>query len=286
MPVAEKRVRVPHLLEMKAKGEPICMLTAYNYTFTRLIDDLVDIILVGDSLGNVELGYETTLPVTMEDMIHHTRAVSRARRHALLVADMPFLSFQGETAAAVENAGRLLKEGGADAVKLEGGEPVLEAVRRMSKIGIPVMGHLGLTPQSVHKFGGFKVQGRGEEAAVKLKTDALALEEAGAFALVLESIPAELAKEITASLTIPTIGIGAGVHCDGQVLVIYDMLGMFDDYVPKFVKRYGAIGEQIRQAVSAYSSEVRARQFPDDAHSYGASVPAALAKTKPEEVGH
>jgi 3-methyl-2-oxobutanoate hydroxymethyltransferase len=272
MDAATRKVRVPDFVAMKARGERITMLTAYDYTMARLLDaGGVDSILVGDSVGNVQLGYSTTLPVTMEDMLHHTRAVSRGVQRALVIADMPFLSFQVDRLEAVRNAGRFLQEGGADAVKLEGGQAVLPAVRHMVQIGIPVVGHLGLTPQSVHQFGGFKVQAKTEDAAKALMADALALEEAGAFCIVLESVPVDVAAAVTQRLRIPTIGIGAGVTCDGQVLVCYDALGMFDDFKPRFVKRFANLGNEIRRAVATYCSEVRDGTFPDAEHSYGSS---------------
>ncbi|MGI6082422.1 MAG: 3-methyl-2-oxobutanoate hydroxymethyltransferase [Limnochordia bacterium] len=270
MDAATRKVRVPDFLAMKARGERITMLTAYDYTMARLIDAAgVDVILVGDSVGNVHLGYSTTLPVTMEEMLHHTRAVCRGVRRALVVADLPFLSFQVDPLEAVRNAGRILKEGGADAVKIEGGQMVLPAVRHMVQIGIPVMGHLGLTPQSVHQFGGYRVQAKSREAAAALLEDALALEDAGVFSLVLESVPVDVAAEVTSKLRIPTIGIGAGPSCDGQVLVCYDALGMFEDFKPKFVKRFANLGEEIRRAVAEYCREVREGTFPDFDHSYG-----------------
>jgi 3-methyl-2-oxobutanoate hydroxymethyltransferase len=272
MDAATRKVRVPDFVAMKARGERITMLTAYDYTMARLLDaGGVDSILVGDSVGNVQLGYSTTLPVTMEDMLHHTRAVSRGVQRALVIADMPFLSFQVDPLEAVRNAGRFLQEGGADAVKLEGGQAVLPAVRHMVQIGIPVVGHLGLTPQSVHQFGGFKVQAKTEDAEKALMADALALEEAGAFCIVLESVPVDVAAAVTQRLRIPTIGIGAGVTCDGQVLVCYDALGMFDDFKPRFVKRFANLGNEIRRAVATYCSEVRDGTFPDAEHSYGSS---------------
>lgn len=264
------KVRVPDFTAMKERGERITMLTAYDYTMARLVDAAgVDSILVGDSVGMVQLGYSTTLPVTMDDMIHHTKAVSAGVKRALLVADMPFLSYQTDTWKAVENAGRLLKEAGADAVKVEGAGSVVPAIARMVEIGIPVVGHLGLTPQSVRKFGGFKVQAKTPEAAKQLMADALSLQDAGVFAIVLESIPAEVAAQVTKTLRIPTIGIGAGVACDGQVLVTNDALGMFDDFHPKFVKEFANIGNTVRQAVQQYCSEVKGGQFPGPEHSFG-----------------
>jgi 3-methyl-2-oxobutanoate hydroxymethyltransferase len=253
-----KRVRVPDLARMKERGEPIVMLTAYDATMTRLFDQAgIDLLLVGDSLGNVILGLDTTIPVTLEAMVHHTRAVSRAAGRALVIADMPFLSYQVTVEQAMGNASRLFQEGGAAAVKLEGGRAVAETVRRLVSAGLPVMGHVGLTPQHVHRLGGMRKQARDAEAAEELIVDALALEEAGAFAIVLEAIPDAVAKEVTSRLTIPTIGIGAGPHCDGQVLVSYDMLGLLDSSVPSFVKRYARLGELIISAAQDYALEVR-----------------------------
>ena len=228
----------------------------------------MDIILVRDALGMVFLGYENTLPVTMEDMLRHTAAVVRGSKRALVVGDMPFMSYQISPEQALENAGRFIKEAGAHAVKLEGGEEVLDAIKKIVDAGIPVMGHIGLTPQSIHRIGGYRVQGKDEEQAVKLKRDAKLLEEAGCFSLVLEAVPAQLAKEITESLSIPTIGIGAGPHCDGQVLVYHDVLGIFQEFKPKFVKRYDNLRDRIVSAVRKYAQEVRERAFPDEEHSY------------------
>src|SRR5882762_3241292 len=236
-----KPVRVPDLRSMKEKGEKIAMLTAYDFTMARLLDRAgIDVILVGDSLGMVVLGYETTLPVTLDMMIHHTRAVSRGAKRALIVADMPFLTFQLSIEEAMRNAGRLIQEGGAAAVKIEGGRQIVDTAKRLVDIGIPVMGHLGLTPQSVHQLGGFRPQGRDSEAAERLLKDAEVLEKAGAFAVVLESIPADLAGRVTEKLKIPTIGIGAGTQCDGQVLVSHDMLGLSEN-PPPFAKQYAKL---------------------------------------------
>jgi 3-methyl-2-oxobutanoate hydroxymethyltransferase len=258
-----KPVRVPDLKDKKKRGERIAMLTAYDFTMARLLDRAgIDVLLVGDSLGMVVLGYETTIPVTLEAMLHHVRAVSRGVARALVVADMPFLTYQISAGEALRNAGRLIQEGGAAAVKLEGGRPVAGAVERMVQAGIPVMGHLGLTPQAVHRLGGFRRQARGEKDATELLEDALALERAGAFAVVLESIPAELAKAATAELCIPTIGIGAGPNCDGQVLVSHDMLGLYDGPVPPFVRQYARLGEQAAAACAAYAEDVRQGRFP------------------------
>ena len=263
MAEAAKRVRVPDLIEKKRRGEKLVVLTAYDFPMAQLMDRAgVDVLLVGDSLGNVVLGYETTLPVTMEAMLHHTAAVSRGTRRALVVADMPFLAAQVSVAEAVRNAGRLISEGGASAVKIEGGRPVADVIRRLVDIGIPVMGHLGLTPQSVHQLGGYRQQARGEEAAARLLDEAHVLGEAGAFSLVLESVPATAARNVTQALAIPTIGIGAGPDCDGQVLVSYDMLGLSQGHAPPFVKRYADLSAAILAAVREYASEVRAGRYP------------------------
>jgi 3-methyl-2-oxobutanoate hydroxymethyltransferase len=261
--MSPSRIRVPDLEEKKSRGEKIAMLTAYDATIARLLDQGgVDALLVGDSLGMVVLGYENTLAVTLEDMLHHSRAVARGASRALVVTDMPFLSYQVSAAEAVRNAGRLLQEGGASAVKLEGGRPVLEAVRRMVDVGIPVMGHLGLQPQSVHQVGGYIKQAVRAEDADALVADALALQHAGAFAVVLESIPEEVARTATAALRIPTIGIGAGPHCDGQVLVSSDMLGLFDRFIPSFVKQYANMADTVRTATRAYVNDVRQGRYP------------------------
>lgn len=263
------KVTVPDIRKMKERGEKIAALTAYDYSFARIVDQAgVDILLVGDSLGSVIQGQTSTLPVTLEDMIYHTRAVVRGAGRALVVADMPFLSFQISVEEAKRNAGRFLQEAGAEAVKVEGGVAMLETIEAIVRIGIPVMGHVGLTPQSIHRFGGYKVQGKEKEQREAVLKDALAVEEAGAFSVVLESIPMDLAKEITRRLTIPTIGIGAGVNCDGQVLVIHDMLGLFDLYTPKFVKRYADLKGTMTEAVKNYIAEVKDKKFPDEEHSF------------------
>lgn len=270
-----RQVRVPDLRERKRRGEKIAMLTAYDATMARLFDGAgVDVLLVGDSLGMVVLGYDTTLPVTLDAMIHHTRAVARGTRRALVVADMPFLTYQVSVADAVRNAGRLLQEGGAAAVKLEGGRPVLDAVARLVDVGIPVMGHLGLLPQSVHRVGGYARQATQPREAAALVEDAVALEQAGAFAVVLEAIPAELAREVTRRLDIPTIGIGAGPDCDGQVLVSHDMLGLFDRFVPSFVKQYANLAEVITAATRQYADDVHAGRYPQVSPPKTAGVPA------------
>lgn len=253
----------------KAKGEKLSMLTAYDYSTAKLEDESgINGILVGDSLGNVVLGYEDTVSVTMEDMIHHGAAVARGAKNALVVVDMPFMSYEVTVEEAVRNAGRLMKEGRAGAVKLEGGVRVAEQIRAIVKAGIPVMGHIGLTPQSINVFGGFKVQGKSEEAARALLADAKAVEEAGAFAVVIEAVPAALAQMITDAVSIPTIGIGAGAGCDGQILVYQDMLGMFSDFTPKFVKRYANVGEVMREAFANYAVEVASGAFPTEEHTY------------------
>lgn len=263
------RLTAPRIVEMKRRGEPIAVVTAYDFPTARIADETgVEILLVGDSLGTVVLGYESTLPVTVEEMLHHTRAVTRAKPSALVVADMPFMSYQVSDEQAVLNAGRLVKDGGADAVKLEGGERVVPAVRRMIEAGIPVMGHLGLTPQSVLAFGGYKVQARGEADQERLVREAQMLEGAGCFSIVLEGIPARLGAQVTRSLGIPTIGIGAGPACDGQVLVSHDLLGLFLGHQPKFVRRYAALGDAMREAFGRYVADVKARRFPSDAESY------------------
>ncbi len=255
--------------QAKEEGRKLTMLTAYDYSTAKLIDEAgIDSILVGDSLGNVILGYEDTLSVTMEDMIHHGAAVARGAKEALVIVDMPFMSYQASVYDAVVNAGRLLKEGRAGAVKLEGGASVCPQIKAITEAGIPVMAHLGLTPQSINAFGGFKVQGKSEAAAKKLLEDALRVQEAGAFSVTLEGIPAKLATLITEKLEIPTIGIGAGKNCDGQVLVYQDMLGMFSDYVPKFVKQFANVGDVMKEAFRAYIEEVNAGTFPAEEHTY------------------
>ncbi len=253
----------------KKNGEHLTMLTAYDYSTAKLMDETgINGILVGDSLGNVILGYEDTISVTMEDMIHHGVAVARGTKNALVVIDMPFMSYQTSVYDALVNAGRLMKEGRAGAVKLEGGKNICPQIEAITKAGIPVMGHLGLTPQAINAFGGFKVQGKTQEAAEQLLEDALAVEKAGAFALVLECVPRKLADIITEKLTIPTIGIGAGNGCDGQILVYQDLLGMFSDFTPKFVKKYANVGEIMKDAFSAYIEDVKQGAFPEKKHEY------------------
>ncbi len=266
----EKQVRITDLLARKTRGPKIAVLTAYDAAMARLLDRTgIDVVLVGDSLGMVALGYDTTLPVTMDEMVHHTRAVRRGVRRALLVADMPFLSYQVDLADAVRNAGRLMQEGGAAAVKLEGGTAVAAVISKLVEIGIPVMGHVGLTPQSVHQLGGFRRVGVTEAERQKVLEDARAVARAGAFSIVLESMPQDLASAITSEIAIPTIGIGAGPHCDGQVLVSYDMLGL-GEYAPPFVRQYADLGAAIVQAASEYIADVRSGKFPEAASPAGA----------------
>lgn len=263
------RITINQIKEMKQKGEKISMLTAYDYATAKIVDEVgVPLILVGDSLGMVVLGYESTIPVTMEDMLHHTKAVVRGTKQTLVVGDMPFMTYHLGIDDTLKNAARFIQEAGAQAVKLEGGVTVAERVKRIVECGIPVMGHIGLTPQSIHQFGGFKVQGKTPEAATRLLRDARALDEAGVFAVVLETVPAPLAALITDEISIPTIGIGAGAGCDGQVQVINDILGSFTDFVPKHAKQYAKLSDIIRKAVTEYDNEVRAGSFPTDKQSF------------------
>ncbi|MFR6017486.1 MAG: 3-methyl-2-oxobutanoate hydroxymethyltransferase [Paraclostridium sordellii] len=258
--------------DSKKNKQKLTMLTAYDYSTAKLIDSCgINGILVGDSLGMVCLGYEDTLSVTMEDMIHHTKAVAKGAKNSLIVADMPFMSYQTSVYDAVYNAGRLIKEGRAQAIKLEGGVEVFEQIQAIVKASIPVMGHVGLTPQSVNAFGGFKVQGKDEVAAKKLIEDAIAVEKAGAFSVVLEGVPSKLAKIVTEKLSIPTIGIGAGIDCDGQILVYQDMLGMFSDFTPKFIKKYESLGDKMKSAFETYIDEVENGYFPSQKHSFNIS---------------
>lgn len=260
---------VSSFVQAKQKNEKISMLTAYDYSTAKLLDQAgVDTILVGDSLGMVMLGYDNTLQVTMDDMLHHTRAVSRGVEHAMVIADMPFLSYHVSVEEAIRNAGRFIQEAGAQAVKLEGGKNVLPQIKGILAAQIPVLGHLGLTPQSVNVFGGFKVQGKDVEAAERIIEEALLLQEAGVFGIVLECVPEKLAKLISEKLAIPTIGIGAGKHCDGQVLVIQDMLGMYSDFVPKFVKQYANVGSAMTEAVQSYDEDVKSGAFPEEKHTF------------------
>ena len=262
------RITISQIKQMKQKGEKITMLTAYDYTTARIVDAAgIPLILVGDSLGMVVLGYESTIPVTMEEMLHHTRAVVRGTKQAMIVGDMPFMTYHINTDDALRNAARFIQEGSAQAVKLEGGVNVADKVRKIVECGIPVMGHIGLTPQSIYQLSGFKVQGKTPETARKLLKDAQALEEAGAFAIVLETVPSQLASLITQKITVPTIGIGAGAGCDGQVQVINDILGSFTDFVPKHAKQYAKLADIIRDAVTEYDKEVKSGSFPTDKQS-------------------
>jgi len=271
------RLTISKIQELKTAGDKITMLTAYDYSTARLVDEAgVHLVLVGDSLGMVVLGYDSTVPVTMDEMLHHTRAVVRGTKTALVVGDMPFMTYQASGEDAIRNAGRMLQEGGCQAVKLEGGVVMAETTRRIVNCGIPVMGHIGLTPQSINQLGGHRVQGKTADAAKRLVEDALALEQAGAFAVVLELVPVQLAKLITGKLRIPTIGIGAGPFCDGQVLVINDMLGLFTDFVPKHTKQYARLASAMKKAISEYCAEVKSGAFPSGEH--GVSMDESLLK--------
>jgi 3-methyl-2-oxobutanoate hydroxymethyltransferase len=275
-----KQVTASELKAMKKRGERIVMLTAYDFPTARLVDSAgADVILVGDTLGMVVLGYDTTVPVTMDEMVHHVKAAVRGAGRALVVADMPFMSYQTGPDDALRNAARFLKEAGAHAVKLEGGTTVADTVRKLVDAGIPVMGHIGLTPQSIHQFGGWKVQGKTPQAAIRLMNDAHALEQAGAFAVVLELVPTPLATLVTKRLRVPTIGIGAGAGCDGQVQVFHDLLGLFEGFTPKHTKRYAEAGELMRQALAAYAADVRAGSFPTEEQSFSMDE-RALAELK------
>jgi 3-methyl-2-oxobutanoate hydroxymethyltransferase len=285
---ARKRHTIHDLRKMKDAGEKIAVVTAYDATAARLVDQAgVDAILVGDSLGMVVQGHDSTLPVTLEQMIYHSamvrRGLARGGGRAHLVADLPFGSYHASADDAVKSAVRLVAEGGAESVKLEGGADFVEVIRRIVRAGVPVMGHIGLTPQSVHKMGGYVVQGKDSEKAQQILRDARALEAAGCYAVVLECIPAELARIVTSQLRIPTIGIGAGAHCDGQVLVVNDLLGLDDAFVPKFVKRFGELGASVKGAVAAYVGEVKARTFPDDAHSFHSSTVRLVPPSDPDD---
>ena len=275
------RITINQIKEMKQNGEKITMLTAYDYATAKIVDEAgIPLILVGDSLGMVVLGYESTIPVTMDEMLHHTKAVVRGTKQAMIIGDMPFMTYHVSIEDALYNAGRFIQEGGAQAIKLEGGVTVAEKVRRIVECGIPVMGHIGLTPQSIHQLGGYKVRGKTQETATKLVEDAKALEEAGAFSIVLETVPAQLATFITQSISIPTIGIGAGIGCDGQVQVINDVLGSFTDFVPKHAKQYARLTDIIRSAVTEYHNEVKAGSFPTEKQSFSMdeSILAELTK--------
>ncbi|MEY3689504.1 MAG: hypothetical protein RIT37_1066 [Bacteroidota bacterium] len=264
-----RRVTTRRLQDMKKQGKRISCLTAYDALIARILDEAgIDLILVGDSLGNIVQGHETTIPVTLDDIIYHTKAVVRGVQRALVVADMPFMSYQVSPEEAFRNAGRLMKEAGASAVKVEGGHRVCEAVRRMTEAGIPVMAHLGLTPQSINQFGSYRARGQNAEEAEEMMRDAKELEQAGAFAVVLEKIPMELALKITESISIPTIGIGAGPHCDGQILVYSDMIGLTIDFSPRFVRRYDSLHERVNDSVSRYIQDIQSGNFPDESESY------------------
>ncbi len=265
----KNKITVPVLKRMKEEGKKIACLTAYDSLFAGLLDQAgIDLILVGDSVANVFAGHETTIPMTMDQMIYHTQCVSRGVERALLISDMPFLSFQISPEETLRNAGRFLKEAGAEGVKIEGGEPMAETIRRVTDVGIPVMGHLGLTPQSIKAFGEYRVRGKDPDEAEIIKNDAKILQEAGVFAIVLEKIPAQLAKEITEILTVPTISIGAGPHCDGQILVTPDLIGLFDEFKPKFVRRYAELARTLRQAFLQYSKDVKSGDYPSADESY------------------
>lgn len=284
---SRSKVTVPRILASKSDGRPLVMLTAYDATFARLADSAdVDMLLVGDSLGMVVQGHQDTLPVTLDEMIYHTRCVSRVTRYAQVILDLPFMSYQESASQAVAAAGRAMKEGRAHGVKLEGGTSVARSIERIVAAGIPVMGHVGLMPQSVHAIGGFKVQGRDEAARARILEDALAVERAGAFCVVLEGIPSSLAAEITEAVQIPTIGIGAGVACDGQVLVMHDLLGLDDGFKPRFVKRYAELAAPIRAAFQSYADDVRARVFPSEAQSFGASPMTSKPATAAAPASH
>lgn len=267
--VKDKKITVPKIISMKKKKEKISMITAYDFPIARLVDQAgIDIILVGDSVGMVVLGYDTTIPVTLEEMLHHTKAVVRGTQHALVVADMPYLSYQVSIEDAIRNAGRLIKEGGADAVKIEGGIEVLDVIRAFNRANIPVMGHIGLTPQRIRILGGYKIQGKTVEDAINLIESAKALEEAGVFSIVLELITTEVAKLITESISVPTIGIGSGPYCDGQVLVFHDVVGLFEKFTPKFVRRYLNLSDEILKAIKKYNDDVKTNQFPSMDNSF------------------
>ena len=265
----DKKRTIQDIIKMKQNGEKISMLTAYDASFAGLLDSSgIDMLLVGDSLGMVLLGYETTIPVTMEEMLHHCRAVKRGVQRAILIGDMPFMSYQVSESEAISNAGRFLKEAGCDAIKLEGGTEVCDTVKAIVRAGIPVVGHIGLTPQTASQLGGYKVQGKDVESARRMLQSARDLESAGAFSLVLECIPSQLSKVISEAVSIPTIGIGAGRFCDGQVLVTHDMVGMFEKFVPSFVKKYINLAPQIKEAVAAYNKEVKSGDFPNEEQSF------------------
>lgn len=267
--MVQNKLTIPDILKKKELKQKITMLTAYDYPLASFIERAgIDMILVGDSVGNVVLGYESTIPVTMDEMIHHAKAVRRGAPVTFIIGDMPFMSYNISTEDAIRNAGRFIKEGGCDAVKLEGGLEVVDAIKAIVKAGISVMGHLGLTPQTAIQLGGYKVQGRDEKTAKKIIEGSVALEQAGVFSIVLECVPEGLARDITKKIKIPTIGIGAGIHCDGQVLVTHDMLGLFERFTPKFVKQYAKLSNEIIKAVTQFRDEVKERKFPDKTHSF------------------
>ncbi len=275
------RITINQIRDMKPKGEKFAMLTAYDYSTAKIVDEAgIPLILVGDSLGMVILGYESTIPVTMEEMLHHTKAVVRGTKRAMVIGDMPFMTYHISTSDALRNAARFIQEGGAQALKLEGGVTVAEKVKRIVECGIPVMGHIGLTPQSINQLGGFKVQGKTPQAAARLLEDARALEEAGAFAVVLETVPTPLATLITRKISIPTIGIGAGAGCDGQIQIINDLLGSFTDFIPRHAKQYARLADIIKSAITEYYNEVKAGSFPTDQQSFtmDESILAELTK--------
>ena len=275
------RVSINQVKEMKQRGEKITMLTAYDYATAKMVDEVgIPLILVGDSLGMVVLGYESTIPVTLEEMLHHTKAVVRGTKRAMVVGDMPFMTYHISTEQALTNAARFIQEAGAQAVKLEGGVNVADKVQKIVECGIPVMGHIGLTPQSIHQFGGFKIQGKTPEAAARLLDDARALEKAGAFSVVMETVPTPLAALITREISIPTIGIGAGIGCDGQVQVINDILGSFIDFVPKHAKQYAKLASIMSNAIAEYYEEVKAGKFPTEANSFSMDESALVGLTK------
>jgi 3-methyl-2-oxobutanoate hydroxymethyltransferase len=264
-----KRVTIPDIINKKVKSEKIAALTAYDYLMAQILDEAgMDIILVGDSLGMVFAGYSTTIPITMDEMVYHSKIVNRVVKRSLVISDMPFMSYQVSVEEALRNAGRFLKEAEVQGVKLEGGENISEIVRKLVSFGIPVMGHIGLVPQSINRFGGYKLQGKDPKIAKQLKKDAKILEEAGAFSVVLEKIPATLAAEITTSISIPTIGIGAGPHCDGQILVSQDLLGMFEKFKPRFVRRYAELGKNMRSSFKSYIEDVKTGNFPGPDESF------------------
>jgi len=281
------RTTINKIKDMKQKGEKISMLTAYDYATAKIVDEVgIPLILVGDSLGMVVLGYESTIPVTIEEMLHHTKAVVRGTKQAMVIGDMPFMTYHLSIDDTLKNAARFIQEAGAQAIKLEGGVTVAEKVKRIVECGIPVMGHIGLTPQSINQFGGFKVQGKTPEAAIKLLKDARALDEAGAFAIVLETVPAPLASLITSEISIPTIGIGAGAGCDGQVQVINDILGSFTDFVPKHAKQYAKLADIIQKAVTEYDNEVKTGSFPTDKQSFSMDEGILAQITKDSRVSY